>query len=671
MKLPGPCKRSSYWRSKAKSPSKRATGRLAEEMQGVLDLTPNAVLLVGEDQIIHFANRSVSNIFGYRINELVDQPLDILVPERYQDAHRRQIQAFSDSNETTLRMEHRQEIYARHKSGREFACGISLAKMHRFGAQYYLVIVHDLSHRQQVEEALRIQGQIIDQIHDAVVSTDLDGYVTSWNKGAEYLFDYRSAEAIGRHISFVYEEHLHDFLENGIIAPLKAKGRHEAEVRMIKKSGEPFEAHLALSLLRDSRGKVVGMIGYSMDITERKNAENRNKQLLEAERKARQTVEKLRQATVALARKLDRKYILETLLTYLEDMVPMESASVSFLEREKLTVVAARGNPRLGSEVGEVVTEMEKDRFKEIAAAHDALIRPWRTVSNPNHREQAEINRSWMGLPILIHEQVRGYLELISFEEKEFDQVQAALVQALVHQAAVALENAQLFEQVRISEAQIKKMARELVSAQEKERRRIARDLHDDAGQSLIALLINLHLIRLDLPQDLEVARENLADAEKMTKNTMQKLRLLTHDLRPPELDALGLNPVLKDMCQSLEQHTHIAIEYQGEELKQLPEIVTISLYRVLQEALTNVIKHSGATHVQVILGSDEQALALSVKDNGSGFDDADLARATDKGIGLIGIRERLELIGGRLEIRTHPGTGTLLIAKIPWKEIR
>jgi PAS domain S-box-containing protein len=143
--------------------------------------------------------------------------------------------------------------------------------------------------RRLAEEALQKQAQIIDQIHDSVVSTDLDGNVTSWNRGAQRIFGYTAKEALGKHISFVYPEEEHDFLQQQVIKPLKQKGEHEMEVRLRRKLGEDFFVHLSLSLLRDKDGSVTGMIGYSMDITQRKRAEEMLKQTtqqLEIEREA-------------------------------------------------------------------------------------------------------------------------------------------------------------------------------------------------------------------------------------------------------------------------------------------------------------------------------------------------------------------------------------------------
>lgn len=132
------------------------------------------------------------------------------------------------------------------------------------------------------------QAHIIDQIHDSVVSTDLSGAITSWNKGAERLFGYNAEEAMGRHISFVYPEDEHTFLAEQVIGGLMARGDQEVEVRMQRKSGEIFHAHLSLSLLRDAEGVTTGMIGYSMDITDRIIAEQEMKLAREAAESASQ-----------------------------------------------------------------------------------------------------------------------------------------------------------------------------------------------------------------------------------------------------------------------------------------------------------------------------------------------------------------------------------------------
>jgi PAS domain S-box-containing protein len=147
-----------------------------------------------------------------------------------------------------------------------------------------LCVGNDITERKSAEEALRLQAQIIDQIHDSVISTDLAGHITIWNKGAERLFGYTGEEAMGKHVSFIYPEDQYQFLQDTVIGPLKAAGSYEVELRNKKKSGEEFYVHLSLSVLRGNNGVVTGIIGYHMDITEHKKLEEqlRHSQKMEA-----------------------------------------------------------------------------------------------------------------------------------------------------------------------------------------------------------------------------------------------------------------------------------------------------------------------------------------------------------------------------------------------------
>ncbi|XGV98540.1 MAG: PAS domain S-box protein [Leptolyngbya sp. BL-A-14] len=151
-------------------------------------------------------------------------------------------------------------------------------------------IAEDVTDRKQIEEMLRLQAQILDQTHDSVVSTDLDGYITSWNRGAERVLGYAAEEVLGQHISTLYPSEQHGFLEQQIIAPLQEKGMHEVEVTALHKAGNPRDLLLSLSLLRDEHQNPVGMIGFSMDITDRKGSE---RALRESEERFRTSVENM------------------------------------------------------------------------------------------------------------------------------------------------------------------------------------------------------------------------------------------------------------------------------------------------------------------------------------------------------------------------------------------
>ncbi|MCW8830637.1 MAG: PAS domain S-box protein, partial [Gammaproteobacteria bacterium] len=139
--------------------------------------------------------------------------------------------------------------------------------------QHLLLMLDDITERKKAERAFQLQAKIIDQIHDSVISTDLDGFISSWNKGSEKLLGYASEEILGKHLTSIYPEEEHAFLKNEVIATLKKNGEYDAEVRMRRKSGEVFFAHVSLTMLYDEQGNVNGMIGYAMDITKRTQAE--------------------------------------------------------------------------------------------------------------------------------------------------------------------------------------------------------------------------------------------------------------------------------------------------------------------------------------------------------------------------------------------------------------
>lgn len=217
------------------------------------------------------------------------------------------------------------------------------------------------------------------------------------------------------------------------------------------------------------------------------------------------------------------------------------------------------------------------------------------------------------------------------------------------------------------AEQAIRGLARQVVFAQEEERRRLSRELHDEAGQALTALKLSLELLRADLPLDPEVMKRNLGEAIALTESTKERLRCLAHGLRPPALDTLGLNRTLEAVCRDFSQRAQLSIQYSGNEVHDLSDARSICLYRVLQEALTNAVKHAQASRVDVSLSCEAERVRLAVADDGRGLDPAAvLAPQPQMGIGLLGMRERLELLDGWLEVESAPGEGLRVVANLP-----
>ncbi len=222
----------------------------------------------------------------------------------------------------------------------------------------------------------------------------------------------------------------------------------------------------------------------------------------------------------------------------------------------------------------------------------------------------------------------------------------------------------------RRGEQRLQELTRRLVLVQEEERRRVSRELHDEAGQALTVVKISLEMVEGELPKEMKELHERVSEAILLTGDTMERIRLLAQDLRPPALDAVGLDRSLEGLCRDFARRLDIPVEYRGVDLGLVPETVNVSLYRLLQEALTNCAKHARPSRIWVTLERENAALILTVEDNGKGFDPAILKSPRDAAgnirLGLLGLGARMRLVGGTLEIESRVEQGTRLVATAP-----
>lgn len=232
------------------------------------------------------------------------------------------------------------------------------------------------------------------------------------------------------------------------------------------------------------------------------------------------------------------------------------------------------------------------------------------------------------------------------------------------------LQNARLEEAER-REVLRGEMLRRVVAAQEAERQRIARELHDAAGQSLTAIGLGLRAVATNLRQSPDKASENLRRLEHMVDHSLDDLQRIISDLRPSHLDDLGLDAALRWYANEIQKHASIDVSV---EMTGLPASISAdmktALFRIAQEALTNVVRHASADSAVIRMKFDEDAVTLQVEDNGCGFDVKTIFNAERTPWGLLGIEERASLLGGRMEISSHPGAGTRVKVVIPYGQI-
>lgn len=234
----------------------------------------------------------------------------------------------------------------------------------------------------------------------------------------------------------------------------------------------------------------------------------------------------------------------------------------------------------------------------------------------------------------------------------------ASFVQEVLDELDQSLVKARQY-QVRL-----RQMSSHVLTAQEEERTRIARELHDDTAQALTSVLVRLRL--LERSAEDKRLRTGLAELRELTVETLEGVRRLAIDLRPPMLDDLGLEAAIQSHVQDFSRQRQINVNFTSSGLGRLPPNVELVLYRIVQEALSNVAKHASASRVETRLSRKGRTLRLLVEDDGCGFDVEAAKGSRQSGLGLFGMEERLALIGGTLRVESSPGKGTRLSAEVP-----
>jgi len=233
----------------------------------------------------------------------------------------------------------------------------------------------------------------------------------------------------------------------------------------------------------------------------------------------------------------------------------------------------------------------------------------------------------------------------------------ASFVQDVLDELDQSLVKAQEY-QVRL-----RQMSSQVLTAQEEERKRIARELHDDTAQALTSVLVRLRLLERSLED--ERLQRRLTELRDLTGATLEGVRRMAIDLRPPMLDDLGLEAALQSHVQDFSQRWPIKTTFASSRLGRLPAVVELALYRIVQEALSNVAKHGNASQVEVRLTRKGRALELVVEDDGCGFDVEAIRDSRESGLGLFGMEERLALVGGTLRVESAVGEGTRVSADV------
>lgn len=394
-----------------------------------------------------------------------------------------------------------------------------------------------------------------------------------------------------------------------------------------------------------------------------------NAQLYKAEMIARRGAEIISATSQALTYTMDLDQRLNTILDHLNAIVAFDMGGVALMGVENfLETRVLRGLEQLNG--SDSPTEMSFDiinfpALQKMVSTQKALLIPnsanYLSKDLPSWFKEMG---SWLVAPIVAGEKFIGMVGLGKLEIDYFRQEDLQWVEALVGQAAVTIQNAWLFDQVRSSSERLQALARKLVEIQENERYHIARELHDEAGQALSSLKLGLGILEQDSECPPRLS-SRLAELKNVADSVLEELRRLAMDLRPVALDHLGLVAALEQYVQNLNSST-LLVKFKARgfaDIRLAPDVET-SLYRIVQEAVTNVVRHAKARNIGILLERLEGQVKVFVEDDGVGFA-PDLLDHRDH-MGLLGIRERAEMFGGNLTIESFPGGGTSIIVEVP-----
>lgn len=271
-----------------------------------------------------------------------------------------------------------------------------------------------------------------------------------------------------------------------------------------------------------------------------------------------------------------------------------------------------------------------------------------------------------LALPISVGEQPAGSFLIVSRVRDPFAALDQDFHLTLGQQIGAALQHSELYAALEERSAALGRASASLLRAEEAERRRIARELHDETGQVLTAIRLELGLLARQVEGNVP-ARDALDRALDLTGRALETIRATVRGLRPAALDDLGLVPAVEALAEEFSGRTGVIVDLSAQEPPEdIPPEVEVALYRIFQEALTNVARHAEARRVRASITVEKRSVVIVVQDDGRGFDPARITKAGDARAGLAGMRERLLGLGGSLDVTTAPGQGVRLEARMP-----
>ncbi len=540
-----------------------------------------------------------------------------------------------------------------------------LRKDHHGNLISYDGVVTDITDRKEAEEALRqSEGRyrlLMENASDGIIILNRRGHMLKVNSKISEMLKCSSEELIGLDFAkLLTPEELQTDpvnLQSLLTGETLLKERY-----LVRADGSQIPVEISARMIEPDR-----LLAILRDITERKRVERREKlahelglqlaTVLNPETLLAETVNRLKNS-------LDYYHV----HVYLIDTPPNESSATPWLIVAEGT---GEAGVRLKNEKHAISLQAERSLVAQAARRQQPIVVNDVTQS-PNHLPNLLLphTRSEVALPLFTGQQLIGVLDIQHTRVDRFDLNEVRTLEIVANQLSVALTNAQFFqeqqrllEQVRAGQLRLQHLSHRLVEVQEAERRHIARELHDEVGQLLTGLKLTLEMSHRLPPAEIKAS---LNEPQTLVNELIKQVRELSLELRPAMLDDLGLLPTLQWHFERYTAKTKIRVNMNSRGLNgQLSSPIETAAYRIIQEALTNVARHTNVREADIDIWLENKNLYIQVKDKGNGFD-IKIAQTIGKSSGLSGMQERAVLLGGSLTIETVPGNGTCVTARLP-----
>ncbi len=632
---------------------KRAEEELKESEQRFRTLIQNSsdvIMVIGADGTIRYVSPAVERLMGYHPEELVGKSVYYYVdPENREDAQTMFAGLWSRPG-----VHPPFEFKVPHKDGtRRYFEFIVNNLLDDPSVRGVVVNQRDVTERKRAEDALResesLYRSVVEQAAEKIFLVDAETKrVLEANAALSLSLGY-APEELEQLTLYDIVAHDRESIDRNTLRILEGYG-FTSERRYRRKDGSLIDVEVNASAISYGGREVMCIVAH--DVTERKRTE-------EALRRSLDALLALYETGQVLSSSLEREEIGSRLLEIMGRVSGTTAAVINL--RDDLGRLRAWRTFGPGGFLDAVYDKPEARAARRTASEAEE-----ERVFEVEHPDQEGERLAGISLPLRVRDRVIGVLEVYGPEHLAESGAMETFA-SLATQAASALENARLYEELLERERQLQDLVGRLLTTQEEERRRVAYDVHDGLAQTAAAAYQHLQIFARGYPPDSASAREQLEEALELVRRTVGEARHVISDLRPTALDDFGLAAGVRLQVEKLRaEGWEVAYEEAlGDE--RLPTEVETTLFRVAQEALTNVRKHARATRANVTLQRLGRTIRLLIRDEGSGFRPGEVMNGGGPGerVGLSGMRERISLLGGRFEIHSEPGTGTSVLAEV------